>query len=146
MKHYYDYANKVLNGEIITGTSIKLACERFKADLQREDLTKSLHLDWEDGKAFEILFKKSIDYDREENRHKFHLSDILMYLRTVGIGMFPSEKFGFTLKPYVGTNPSGDVAWETSEQYNQEREYLKPFGPKLMAFLLETKEELAKAG
>ncbi len=38
MKQYYDYADKVLNGEIITGTSIKLACERFKADLLREDL------------------------------------------------------------------------------------------------------------
>lgn len=38
MKQYYEYADKVLNGEKITGTSIKLACKRFKADLQREDL------------------------------------------------------------------------------------------------------------
>ncbi len=37
-KPYYSYADKVLNDQIITGTSIKLACERFKADLQREDL------------------------------------------------------------------------------------------------------------
>ena len=38
MKLYYDYSNKVLNDEIIVGESIKLACKRFQADLQRDDL------------------------------------------------------------------------------------------------------------
>ncbi|MFV0270312.1 MAG: hypothetical protein ACK5HZ_01305 [Macellibacteroides fermentans] len=38
IKPYYLYVDKVLNDQIITGTSIKLACERFKADLLREDL------------------------------------------------------------------------------------------------------------
>lgn len=35
---YYDYCSKVLNGEIVTGKSIRLACERFQNDLQRKDL------------------------------------------------------------------------------------------------------------
>jgi len=38
MKLYNDYANKVLNETIITGKNIQLACNRFKTDLQREDL------------------------------------------------------------------------------------------------------------
>ena len=29
MKLYYEYASKVLNNEIITGDTIKLACRRF---------------------------------------------------------------------------------------------------------------------
>lgn len=38
MKPYYEYADKVLNGSIVVGEYIKLACERFLNDLQREDL------------------------------------------------------------------------------------------------------------
>ena len=38
MKLYNEYSNKVLNGTIITGKSIQLACKRFQSDLQREDL------------------------------------------------------------------------------------------------------------
>ena len=38
MKPYYSYVDKVLNGKIIVGEYIKLACERFQNDLQREDL------------------------------------------------------------------------------------------------------------
>ena len=38
MKLYNEYSNKVLNGTIITGKSIQLACTRFKNDLQRDDL------------------------------------------------------------------------------------------------------------
>ena len=35
---YYEYCSKVLNGEIIAGETIKLACKRFQNDLQRDDL------------------------------------------------------------------------------------------------------------
>ena len=38
MKPYYEYVDKVLNGEIVVGNYIRLACERFKKDLEREDL------------------------------------------------------------------------------------------------------------
>lgn len=38
MKPYYEYVDKVLNGEIVVGNYIRLACERFKNDLEREDL------------------------------------------------------------------------------------------------------------
>lgn len=38
MKPYYKYADDVLEGKIVCGESIKLACKRFKEDLQREDL------------------------------------------------------------------------------------------------------------
>ena len=38
MKPYYEYADKVLNGSIVVGEYIKLACERFQNDLKREDL------------------------------------------------------------------------------------------------------------
>lgn len=38
MKLYTDYAKKVLNGTIVTGKSIQLACKRFQSDLQRKDL------------------------------------------------------------------------------------------------------------
>jgi phage terminase large subunit-like protein len=38
MKSYYNYADKVLSGEIVAGETIKLACNRFKNDLIREDL------------------------------------------------------------------------------------------------------------
>ena len=38
MKLYYEYASKVLNNEIITGDTIKLACKRFQNDLMRDDL------------------------------------------------------------------------------------------------------------
>lgn len=37
-KAYYNYVDNVLSGKIVTGTLIKKACERFKDDLQREDL------------------------------------------------------------------------------------------------------------
>lgn len=30
MKLYYEYASKVLNNEIVTGDTIKLACRRFR--------------------------------------------------------------------------------------------------------------------
>ncbi len=35
---YYEYVDKVLNGNIVVGEYIKLACKRFKDDLQRADL------------------------------------------------------------------------------------------------------------
>jgi phage terminase large subunit-like protein len=38
MKLYYEYASKVLNGDIVTGKTIKLACKRFQSDLLRENL------------------------------------------------------------------------------------------------------------
>lgn len=38
MKLYYDYCSKVLDGSIVVGEYIKLACERFQNDLQRDDL------------------------------------------------------------------------------------------------------------
>lgn len=38
MKGYYHYVNDVLNGKIVVGELIKLACQRFKDDLQREDI------------------------------------------------------------------------------------------------------------
>lgn len=38
MKPYYEYAEKVLNGDIVAGNYIKLACERFQNDLKRDDL------------------------------------------------------------------------------------------------------------
>ena len=37
-KGYYNYANAVVEGKIITGENIKLACKRFLYDLQRDDL------------------------------------------------------------------------------------------------------------
>lgn len=37
-KLYYEYCSKVLNGEIIAGETIKLACKRFQNDLKRDDL------------------------------------------------------------------------------------------------------------
>lgn len=36
-KLYYEYCSRVLNGEIIAGETIKLACKRFQNDLQRDD-------------------------------------------------------------------------------------------------------------
>ena len=38
MKPYYRYVDNVLGGKIVCGENIKLACKRFKADLQRTDL------------------------------------------------------------------------------------------------------------
>ena len=38
MKLYYDYCSKVLDGSIVVGEYIKLTCERFQNDLQRDDL------------------------------------------------------------------------------------------------------------
>ncbi|MCD7712211.1 MAG: hypothetical protein LUJ25_05765 [Firmicutes bacterium] len=38
MKLYYDYCSKVLEGSIVVGEYIKLACKRFQNDLQRDDL------------------------------------------------------------------------------------------------------------
>ena len=37
-KLYYEYCSRVLNGEIIAGETIKLACKRFQNDLKRDDL------------------------------------------------------------------------------------------------------------
>lgn len=37
-KIYYQYAEDVISGKIVTSDSIKLACKRFKKDLTREDL------------------------------------------------------------------------------------------------------------
>ena len=38
MKPYYKYAADVVSGAIVTGTNIKLACQRFLDDLKRDDL------------------------------------------------------------------------------------------------------------
>jgi phage terminase large subunit-like protein len=38
MKLYYQYAEDVLSGKIVAGLNIKLACTRFKNDLERDDL------------------------------------------------------------------------------------------------------------
>ena len=38
MKGYYHYVEDVLNGKIVVGELIKLTCQRFKDDLQREDI------------------------------------------------------------------------------------------------------------
>ena len=38
MKPYFRYVEDVLAGKIVVGENIKLACERFKRDLQRNDL------------------------------------------------------------------------------------------------------------
>lgn len=38
MKGYYHYVEDVLNGKIVVGELIKLACQRFKDDLQRQDI------------------------------------------------------------------------------------------------------------
>lgn len=38
MKGYYRYVDDVLNGKTVVGELIKLACQRFKDDLQRQDV------------------------------------------------------------------------------------------------------------
>lgn len=38
MKPYYRYVDDVLDGKIVVGENIKLACQRFKNDLGRTDL------------------------------------------------------------------------------------------------------------
>ena len=38
MKGYYRYVDDVLNGKIVVGELIKLACQRFQDDLQRMDI------------------------------------------------------------------------------------------------------------
>lgn len=38
MKGYFHYVEDVLNGKIVVGELIKLACQRFKDDLQRQDI------------------------------------------------------------------------------------------------------------
>lgn len=38
MKPYYKYVDDVLNGNVITGANIQLACQRFQEDLNRDDL------------------------------------------------------------------------------------------------------------
>jgi len=38
MKIYKEYVENVLNGTIVTGLNIQLACKRFKSDLERDDL------------------------------------------------------------------------------------------------------------
>ena len=38
MKPYYRYADDVGNGKVVVGENIKLAVERFQADLKRDDL------------------------------------------------------------------------------------------------------------
>lgn len=38
MKPYYQYAEDVIQNKIVTGSYIKLACQRFQDDLKRSDL------------------------------------------------------------------------------------------------------------
>ena len=35
---YYQYAQNVLNGSIVAGELVRLACKRFMSDLERPDL------------------------------------------------------------------------------------------------------------
>ena len=56
-KLYYDYCSKVLNGEIIAGETIKLACKRFQNDLKRDDL------EFKEDKKRNICGNVKEDYD-----------------------------------------------------------------------------------
>ena len=38
MKPYYKYANDVIQNKIVCCSNIKLACQRFQEDLNRDDL------------------------------------------------------------------------------------------------------------
>ena len=38
MKPYYKYVEDVINGNVVVGENIRLACERFRKDLERDDL------------------------------------------------------------------------------------------------------------
>lgn len=38
MTTYYEYCDSVISGSVWVGESIKLACQRFQSDLQRDDL------------------------------------------------------------------------------------------------------------
>jgi len=38
MKLYYQYTENILNGTLVTGKLIQLACKWFENDLQRDDI------------------------------------------------------------------------------------------------------------
>ena len=38
MKPYYKYVEDVLDGNVVVGENIRLACQRFRNDLEREDI------------------------------------------------------------------------------------------------------------
>ena len=46
MKLYYEYASKVLNNEIITGDTIKLACKRFQNRSEERRVGKECRSRW----------------------------------------------------------------------------------------------------
>ena len=88
MKGYYHYVEDVLNGKIVVGELIKLACQRFKDDLQREDIyfnesvvDKAINFI---GTLKHFMGKSSGKHFKLENWQQFIISNIVGWYWTDG--------------------------------------------------------------
>ncbi len=88
MKGYYHYVEDVLNGKIVVGELIKLACQRFKDDLQREDIyfnesvvDKAINFI---GTLKHFMGKSSGKHFKLENWQQFIIANIVGWYWKVG--------------------------------------------------------------
>lgn len=63
------------------------------------------------------------------------LSDQLMIIRRTGAILVQDPQYGFAINIVI--DPTGQRGWESQQQYDQERQYLVPYGNQLISTLAE---------
>jgi hypothetical protein len=76
-----------------------------------------------------IAFMKMVD----SPDHR--LTDILKYIRNTGTMLVPDQQWGYIIRPVI--DPAGKQGWQSQQQYDQEKQYLVPYGNQLIAALAE---------
>ena len=68
----------------------------------------------------------------EAHRESLDFYAVLHYLRCTGTLLVPDDKFKYTLQPVVA-----DYAWQSVEEYNNEKKYLQKWTKQLVEILKE---------
>lgn len=67
--------------------------------------------------------------------HELHA--ILFYLRSIGVVLVPSKKYGYMIKPLI--DPDNKRGFANKDAYNQEKQYLDPYKKEVILLLEELK-------
>ncbi len=63
------------------------------------------------------------------------LTDILKCIRNTGAMLVPDQQWGYAIRPVI--DPAGQKGWKSQQQYDQEKQYLVPYGNQIISALAE---------
>lgn len=88
----------------------------------------------EDSKNYLALMMKVATHD-------VYLYGILSWFRATGIILVSSPKWGYVIKPLIKGTQGCQWGWSSMAEWEQEKQYLKPYQKELIVFLKEVADE-----